>query len=63
MLDESLPRGFWKLGRIQEVIAGRDGKIRGASEISYKEPPAPPVTPTDAAALPVGGTQPAGGSN
>ena len=28
--NESLPRGFWKLGRIQGVIAGRDGKIRGA---------------------------------
>ncbi len=23
--DESLPRGLWKLGRIQEVLAGRDG--------------------------------------
>ena len=28
--DESLPRGLWKLGRIQGVNAGRDGKIRGA---------------------------------
>ena len=28
--DESLPRGFWRLGKIEEVITGRDGKIRGA---------------------------------
>ena len=24
------PRGFWKLGCIKEILAGRDGKIRGA---------------------------------
>ena len=29
--DESLPRGPWKLGKVQEIIAGRDGKIRGAT--------------------------------
>ena len=28
--DESLPRGFWKLGRIQEVHSGRDGLPRSA---------------------------------
>ena len=28
--DESLPRGLWRLGRIQETIAGRDGRTRGA---------------------------------
>ena len=29
--DEHLPRGLWKLGRIQETIEGRDGQIRGAT--------------------------------
>ena len=29
--DEHLPRGLWKLGRIQETIKGRDGQIRGAT--------------------------------
>ncbi len=28
--DESLPRGLWKLGRVQEVLTGRDGLPRGA---------------------------------
>ena len=28
--DEGLPRGLWKLGKIEEVISGRDGKVRGA---------------------------------
>lgn len=28
--DEHLPRGLWKLGVVQEIIQGRDGKIRGA---------------------------------
>ena len=28
--EEGLPRGFWKLGRIQALILGRDGKPRGA---------------------------------
>lgn len=28
--DDQLPRGLWKLGRIQEVMKGRDGIIRGA---------------------------------
>lgn len=28
--DEQLPRGLWKLGRIQETIRGRDGEVRGA---------------------------------
>ena len=29
--DERLPRGLWKLGRIQEVMKGRDGQVRGAT--------------------------------
>ena len=24
------PRGFWKLGRVKEVLPGQDGQIRGA---------------------------------
>ena len=28
--DDSLPRGLWKLGRIQEVIPGADGLPRSA---------------------------------
>lgn len=29
--DESLPRSLWRLGKIEEVFAGRDGMIRGAA--------------------------------
>ena len=28
--DDQLPRGFWKLGNINELIVGRDGEIRAA---------------------------------
>ncbi len=28
--DDSLPRSFWKLARLVELITGRDGKTRGA---------------------------------
>ena len=28
--DDALPRGFWKLGQIQEVLTGRDGQSRAA---------------------------------
>ena len=28
--EEGLPRGFWKLGHIQSLILGKDGKPRGA---------------------------------
>ena len=28
--DKNSPRGFWKLAKIEDVIIGRDGKIRGA---------------------------------
>ena len=27
--DEGHPRGIWRLGRIEELIPGADGKIRG----------------------------------
>ena len=29
--DESLPRGLWKITRVESVISGRDGKVRGAT--------------------------------
>ena len=29
--EEGLPRSFWKLGRIHDLIVGRDGKTRGAT--------------------------------
>ena len=29
--EEDLPRGFWKLGHIQDLIIGKDGKPRGAA--------------------------------
>ena len=29
--DDSLPRGLWKLGRIQRLIIGRDGEVRAAT--------------------------------
>ena len=28
--DNDQPRGFWRLGRVQELLVGRDGKVRGA---------------------------------
>ena len=28
--DESLPRGFWKIAMIEELITGQDGMVRGA---------------------------------
>lgn len=29
--DEGLPRSFWKLGRIKDLIVGKDGRARGAT--------------------------------
>ena len=29
--DERHPRGFWKIGRVEKLISGVDGEIRGAS--------------------------------
>ena len=29
--DENLPRGFWKLAKIEELFKGRDGRIRAAA--------------------------------
>ena len=28
--DSDQPRGFWRLGRVQELLDGRDGRVRGA---------------------------------
>ena len=30
LIHDDKPRGFWRLGRVKEVIVGRDGHIRGA---------------------------------
>ena len=30
LIHDDKPRGFWKLGRVKEIIVGRDGHIRGA---------------------------------
>ena len=29
--EEHLPRGFWRLGRVEDVIAGKDRRVRGAA--------------------------------
>lgn len=29
--DVSMPRGLWKLGRVQQLIVGQDGHVRGAT--------------------------------
>ena len=29
--NENQPRGFWKLVKVQRLITGRDGKVRGAT--------------------------------
>ena len=29
--DENLPRAFWKLGRVESIMTGRDGEIRAAT--------------------------------
>ena len=29
--NENQPRGFWKLAKVQSLIIGRDGKVRGAT--------------------------------
>ena len=28
--DDGQPRGFWRLGRVEELLIGRDGRVRGA---------------------------------
>ena len=28
--EEGLPRGFWRLAKIEDLIIGRDGRARGA---------------------------------
>ena len=29
--DEDLPRGFWRFGKVEDLIMGRDGEVRGAT--------------------------------
>ena len=29
--NDGQPRGFWKLARVEDIIMGKDGKIRGAA--------------------------------
>jgi len=29
--DEDLPRGLWKLARVESLVIGRDGLVRGAT--------------------------------
>ena len=28
--DQDHPRGFWKVGQVEQLISGRDGQVRGA---------------------------------
>ena len=28
--NDNKPRGFWKLGKVEDLVVGRDGQIRGA---------------------------------
>ena len=28
--EENCPRGLWKLGRVEELLKGNDGHVRGA---------------------------------
>ena len=30
IFDDKLPRGLWKLGKIEELILGADNQVRGA---------------------------------
>ena len=32
MAEEGVPRGKWRLGRVEELITGNDGETRGAKE-------------------------------
>ena len=37
--DQEHPRGFWKMGQVESLIVGRDGRVRGASlRLASKSP-------------------------
>ena len=55
MHDESLPRGLWK---IQEIIAGRDGKIQGATVKVTSNNHIIPVASNSTVTLTVGSAHP-----
>ncbi len=29
--DENLPRGLWRLGRVEQLVVGTDGNVRGVA--------------------------------
>ena len=41
--DQDKPRGFWRLARVEKLLAGKDDKVRGA-EIRVSTPTGQPTT-------------------